>query len=48
MLLGNLKDAELESTEIQQNKRLIQERIQDRYNSVVPKMIVDATEEQIS
>ena len=48
MLLDNLKDAEVEATEIQQNIRLIQERIQDRHSSVVPqKMIVDATEEQI-
>ena len=48
LLLDNLKDAELEATEIQQHIRLIQERIQDRYSSVVPKkMIVDATEEQI-
>ena len=48
LLLDNLKDAELEATEIQQHIRLIQERVQDRYHSVVPKkMIVDATEEQI-
>ena len=48
LLLDNLKDAELEATEIQQHIRLIQERIQDSYNSSVPKkMIVDATEEQI-
>ena len=48
LLLDNLKDAELQATEIQQHIRLIQERMQDRYNSAVPKkMIVDATEEQI-
>ena len=48
MLLDNLKDAELEATEIQQHIRLIQERIQDRYNSSIPKkMIIDVTEEQI-
>ena len=48
LLLDNLKETELQATEIQQHIMLIKERIKDRYNSTVPKkMIVNATEEQI-
>ena len=47
-LLDNLKNAELEASEIQQQIRLVQDRIEDRYGSTVPKnMVIDSTEEQI-
>ena len=47
-LLENLKNAELESAESEQNIRLIDERIQDRYNKKVPKeLAVGQTEEQL-
>ena len=47
-LLDNLKNAELEATEIKQQIRLIRDRIEDRYNVKVPqKMVVDNSEEQI-
>jgi len=47
-LLENLKNAELEATEIQQRIRLVRERIDDRYGANVPKnMVIDSTEEQI-
>ena len=47
-LLENLKNAELEATEIKQQIRLVRERIDDRYSIKVPKkMIVDSSEEQI-
>ena len=47
-LLENLKNAELEATEIKQQIRLVRERIDDRYSRVIPKkMVVDSTEEQI-
>ena len=48
MLLENLKNTEIEATEIQQQIRLVEERIEDRYGSIIPKnMVVDSTEEQI-
>ena len=47
-LLDNLKNAELEATEIKQQIRPIRDRIEDRYNVKVPqKMVVDNSEEQI-
>ena len=47
-LLENLKNAEIEATEIKQKIRLVQERIDDRYGVNVPKnMVIDSTEEQI-
>ena len=48
-LLDDLKNAELEATEIKQNIRLIRDRIEDRYNvkKVPQKMVVDNSEEQI-
>ena len=46
--MDNLKNAELEASEIQQQIRLVQDRIEDRYGSTVPKnMVIDSTEEQI-
>ena len=48
MLLENLKNTELEASEIQQQIRLVEERIEDRYRSIIPeKIVVDSTEEQI-
>ncbi len=47
-LLENLKNSELEASEIQQRIRLVQERIDDRYGANIPKnMVIDSTEEQI-
>ena len=47
-LLENLKNAEIEATEIKQKIRLVRERIDDRYGANVPKnMVIDSTEEQI-
>ena len=47
-LLENLKNAELEATEMQQKIRLVRERINDRYDTNIPKkMVIDNTEEQI-
>ena len=48
MLLENLENTELEASEIQQQIRLVEERIEDRYRSIIPeKIVVDSTEEQI-
>ena len=47
-LLESLKNTELEASEIQQQIRLVEERIEDRYRSIIPeKIVVDSTEEQI-
>ncbi len=47
-LLDNLKNAELEATEIQQRIILVRDRIDDRYGTNIPKnLVIDSTEEQI-
>ncbi|MBA64884.1 MAG: chromosome segregation protein SMC [Candidatus Marinimicrobia bacterium] len=47
-LLEDLKNSEIEATQMKQNIIIIEERIEDRYNISVPQnMVVDNTEEQI-
>ncbi|MEC9050415.1 MAG: hypothetical protein VYD66_06420, partial [Candidatus Neomarinimicrobiota bacterium] len=47
-ILEDLKNAQLEATETNQMIRLVEERIRDRYNKIVPKeLIVDDSEEQL-
>ena len=47
-ILEDLKNCELEATEARQRIKLIEERIQDRYSTNIPKnLVVDLSEEQL-